>query len=82
MTVRYVDTDRFTIHPDDPTSAKGECFWRKSYSRGDWAAEVETETRVQALAEVWRVAALLIAREDGKEIFRRDWSEDIPRDLV
>jgi hypothetical protein len=81
LTVRYVETDRFTIHPADPTTAKGECFWRKSYRRGDWVAEVETETRVEALSDVWRIRATLIAYENGAEIFRRTFSEDVPRDL-
>ena len=82
MIVHYLDEDRFEIHPCDPASARGTAAWRKSYERGDWQAEVETEVTVEALKDVWRVTAHLIAREGGTEIFRRDWSEDVPRDLV
>ncbi|MFZ1728457.1 MAG: CocE/NonD family hydrolase [Albidovulum sp.] len=82
MTVRYLDEDRFEIHPDDPNSARGTCTWKKSYARGDWLAEVDTTVTVQALAKVWRISAEVVARDGGAEIFRRDWNEDVARDLV
>ena len=82
MEVQYRDSDTFTIHPCDPNSARGVCHWIKRYGRGDWRAEVETETSVEALASVWRIRATLVAREGGDEIFRREFAEDIPRDLV
>ncbi len=82
LTVHYVTDERFTIHPQDPNAATGTCRWRKSYGRDDWQAEVETETRVEALRDVWRLSAHVVARENGKEIFRKDYAEDIERDLA
>lgn len=82
MTVRYRDEDRFVIHPDDPNSAHGTCTWKKSYARGDWRAEVDATVSVRALEKVWRISAELVARDGENEIFRRDWNEDIARDLV
>ncbi len=82
LVVHDVKSDRLSIDPDDPNSARGVCRWRKSYSRDDWSAEVETETRVQALVDVWRLSARVIARENGEVIFSKDFAEDISRDLV
>lgn len=82
ITIHYFDEDRFQIMPNDPNSAVGTSHWLKSYGRGDWQAEVECWIRVEALRDVWRIGAELVAREGGAEIFRRDWQEDVPRDLV
>lgn len=82
LTIRYIQDETFSIHPDDPNSAFGNCKWRKSYAREGWKAEVETECSVRAQPEFWDIHATLIARENGTEIFRRDYEEAIPRDLV
>lgn len=36
--------------------------------------------RLRATPTVWRVETSLVAHEDGVEVFRRDWADDIPRD--
>jgi putative CocE/NonD family hydrolase len=82
LTLHYRTEERFSIHPEDATSATGRCRWRKSYGRDDWQVEVETETQVEALREVWRLSAHVVARENGKEIFRKAYAEDIKRDLT
>lgn len=82
LVVRYIKDEKFSIHPDDPNSANGVCTWSKSYSRGAWKAEVETQCKVEALKTVWRIGAVVIARENGQEIFRKEFNEDIIRDLV
>lgn len=82
MTVRYTTTEVFEIHPDDPNSAIGTMNWLKSYRRGDWKAEVETQVSVQAMRDHWRIEASLIARDADGEVISRNWAEDVPRDLV
>ncbi len=82
ITVRYVNHERFGIHPDDPNSAIGTQRWRKSFARGAWKAELETRIRVRALADVWQVEAELTARDGDGLVAERSWREDIRRDLV
>lgn len=82
MTVHYKSSEYFEIHPDDPNSALGRMNWLKSYSRDSWQAEVETEVSVAALHDCWQIRALLVARDADGEVIRREWSEDVPRDLV
>lgn len=76
------NADRFGIHPDDPASAWASSDWKKSFTRGDWTASVETSTKVQALRDVFRVTGRVVASDAEGVVFERDWAEDIPRDLV
>ena len=48
LTVDITSSERFWIHPDDPATARGECRWDKSYSRGDWTASVSATVSVAA----------------------------------
>ncbi len=82
ITLRAVSRQTFHIHPDDPNSATGTCRWEKSFARGDWRAELETEVQVAALADVWRITATLIARDGDGVVAERHWAEDVPRDLA
>lgn len=82
LTVHHTTKETFRIHPDDPNSAIGTCQWTKSYSRGDWRASLETSVSVQALADVWRIEATLVARDSSGTVAERKWSEDVARDLV
>ncbi len=81
-TVRYTNRESYRIHPDDPNSAAATQHWTKSYSRGDWQAQVKTMVCVRALADVWRIEASLEARDQDGIVAMRRWSEDIERDLV
>jgi putative CocE/NonD family hydrolase len=82
ITLRAASWDIFRIHPDDPNSAQGTCRWEKSFARGDWRAELETEVQVSARADVWRIRAHLVARDADGVVAERTWEEDVPRDLA
>lgn len=82
MEVRYISEGLFEINPQDPATATGTCTWFKQYQRGDWSAEVEASVKVEALRDTWAITAWLIARDGGEQIWRRDWHEEIPRDLA
>lgn len=72
----------FRIHPQDPNSAYGRSTWHWAAARGDWRVAVDTSVSVAALRGVWRIEATLVARDGDGEVLRRDWHEDVPRDLV
>ncbi|MEM8989285.1 MAG: CocE/NonD family hydrolase [Pseudomonadota bacterium] len=82
IAVSFLNVDRYTISSDDPATARGTCRWVKAYERGDWRAVVEVEARVEALRDVFRLTANLVARDADGVVFEKDWAEDIPRDLV
>ncbi len=82
LEVHYVNRDRFSIHPDDPNSAVGTCSWTKSYSRGDWRAEVGVRVTVRARSDTWQIDANLEAKDADGLVAEKRWSESITRDLV
>lgn len=82
MIIRYVNNEQFDIHPDDPNSATGQQNWLKSYRRGDWQADLETEVKVKAGATHWEISAKLTARDAEGIVLERSWDERIPRDFV
>jgi hypothetical protein len=55
--------------------------WQQGLSRGDTGWQVGTDAVVQmkATAEVLEMKATLVAREGDTEVFRREWSETVPR---
>src|SRR5262249_37147522 len=38
----HMAEERWTIHPDDPLSARAETHWTQTLSRGDWSVRTET----------------------------------------
>ncbi len=82
LCIRDINRDAFHIHPHKPNSARGECSWTKTYERGNWHAQVDVRVAVQALGDVWRISATLVARDGDGIVAQREWNEDIRRDLV
>jgi uncharacterized protein len=72
----------FRIGETDPLSARGELKQRTILKRDDWSIRIETETCLTATSEAFRFVATLRAYEGEAEVFKRDWDESIPRDLL
>jgi uncharacterized protein len=82
LTVNIRRRQRMAIRPDDPTSARGETEWHRSYARGDWRVSSESRIELTGSREAFRVVARMDAFEGESRVFSRDWDETIPRDLV
>ena len=82
LEIRETAFEEYSIHPDDPNSAKGTCNWTKHYARGDWHADLETSITVRALKKKWKIDASLKASDADGIVMGKTWSESIPRDLV
>jgi hypothetical protein len=74
--------ERYTIVGDDPASARGEVVTRRTMTREDWAVESVTTTVLSSTPTHFVIRAELVAREGATEVFRREWREEVPRDLV
>ncbi len=82
LTVNIWRRQRMAIRPDDPTSARAETEWHRSYVRGDWRVSAESRIVLTSSREAFRVVARMDAFEGESRVFSRDWDETIPRDLV
>jgi putative CocE/NonD family hydrolase len=74
--------DTFTIVGGEPLSAATRSTWSIAIGRGDWRTRVETDSRMTADAEVFRVTNVLVAFEGETRIFTKTWHFSVPRDLV
>ena len=82
LTVHTVTTDRYTIRPDDPLSARVEIAWTSQLSRGDWRVETRTRTVLTATKNTFELDARLEAFEGEERVHAQHWERSIPRDLV
>ena len=72
---------RYSIHPDNPLSAKAEYEWVWEYGRGkSWNTKTFTRTEISCDDNHFFMKALCIAWENGEEVFRKTWDESYPRD--
>lgn len=70
----------WTIHPDDPLSARGRTHWTEEVARDGWSTRTETHAEMWSDAAHFHLSATLIAYEDEQEIYRKEVSESVPRD--
>ena len=72
----------YSIHPDDPLSARHEARWRYEFRRGDWSVRIDSESVMTADAGAFHLCREVIAREGDTIVIARRWEEDVPRGLL
>ena len=73
---------RYSIHPDDPLSARHEARWRYEFRRGDWSVRIDSESVMTSDAESFHLAREVTAREGDTVVISPRWKESIPRGLL
>jgi predicted acyl esterase len=71
--------ERWSIHPDDPLSARGDTHWTEETERGDIRLRTETYASMTADAAAFHLTARLEAYENDKLVYERDVRDSIPR---
>jgi putative CocE/NonD family hydrolase len=74
--------ERWSVHPDDPLSAEGFCEFSQSLARGDWSVRTSGWARMTASAGTLHLTAHLEAWEGEKQVFSREWRQEVSRDQV
>lgn len=74
--------EEWTIHPDDPLSARCATHWSQTRSRGDWSVRTETWSSMHADRDNFHLTGRIEAYEGGALVFTRDFAESVPRDHV
>lgn len=70
----------WTIHPDDPLSARVSIDWQQDQSLGDWRISTKAQVTMTCTGTALRMTATLTASEGDTEVSRRDWDCSVPRD--
>lgn len=74
--------EAWSIHPDDPLSARLEVHWTQTLSRGAWSVRTEAFTQMWSDAETFHLRGRIEAHEGGTCVFERDYSEAMARKNV
>ena len=82
LTTSEVARETYSIHPDDPLSARAEIYWTEMLYRGDWRVRTETRTKMWADRDYFFIRAELEAFEGEHAVFVRSCDRRIPRDMT
>jgi hypothetical protein len=82
LELREVSRKTYRVAGNDPLSTEHEIAWTTLRQRGDWSVRVETRTVMRSTREHFHIDARIEAYEGEREVFTREWHEQIPRDLV
>ncbi len=74
--------ERWSIHPDDPLSARGECRWTQEQQRG--ASQLRTETNCEMWSDATQffLRATINAYENEVLVFSNTIEDTIPRNQI
>jgi len=75
-----VARERWSIHPDDPLSARGQCHWTEENGRDGLRLRTETRCDMWSDATHFHLSASVEAYENDVRIYRRDLTDRIARD--
>ena len=81
-TVESTHIEEYSIHPDDPNSARCEIVWTERFSRRDWAVSSRTRTMVTSSPTHFEVEAGLEAAIGDEPFHAQSWRRSIARRLV
>lgn len=72
----------WTIHPDDPLSARGDCHWTDEIERGAIRLRTEAKCRMWSDTTHFHLSATLHAYENDALIYERSVTDRIERDQI
>ncbi|MCI2400000.1 CocE/NonD family hydrolase [Aliiroseovarius subalbicans] len=79
LTTGGIAREAWSIHPDDPLSARGETHWTQTLERGDWSVRTETFAQMWSDATHFHLTARIEAFAGDELVYARDEEESIPR---
>lgn len=72
--------ERWTIHPDDPLSARGVCHWTEETGRSGLRLRTEARCEMRSDRTHFHLKARLEAYENDRPAYEREVEDSIPRD--
>lgn len=79
LIIDSVARESWSIHPNDPLSARGETHWSEIRERGDWKTRTESYAVMTSDATSFHINAKLFAYEGETLVFEKEIDEQIPR---
>ena len=67
---------------EDPLSLRAEIGWEIRVQRPGWETRTESRVSMTCTATHWQIAAEVVAFEDDRELHRKSYASEIPRDFM
>ena len=80
LTTGSVARELWSIHPDDPNSARGQCHWTQQLQRPGWDIRTEARAQMRSDADNFYLEAELEAFANGELALQKRLTESIARD--
>jgi putative CocE/NonD family hydrolase len=77
-----VARERWSIHPDDPVSARGTTHWTDEMERDGLVLRTEATAEMWCDARSFYLSGRLMAFENDQLIYERDFDDNIPRNEI
>jgi uncharacterized protein len=74
--------EKWSMHPNDPLSARADISWTQTLEREDWSIRTETHSTMRSDLTHFQITASLKAYEGDALVFERDWVDRIERGLL
>lgn len=72
----------WSIHPDDPLSARATIRWEQTSQRGDWSVRTETSSEITSDLTHFHIEGFVRAYEGNAILHERGYSDHIERKLI
>ncbi len=82
MEMAHVYERIYSIHPDDPNSARATMAQTYELGRGEWQVRIECSAAMTSTPATFELSAWVEAYEGNTRICRRDWQSSIARDKL
>ncbi|MBT9385365.1 CocE/NonD family hydrolase [Pseudooceanicola sp. CBS1P-1] len=66
----------------DPTSSRGEIDWEIRVQRPGWETRSTCRALMTCTKTHWQISAEVVGYEDGTEVHRKSFAQEIPRDFM
>ena len=76
-----VARETYSIHPDDPLSARASTHWTEELERDGWSVRTETRSEMHADQTHFHLTAGIEAYHNGERVFEKSWDETVERKL-
>ncbi|UOQ92900.1 CocE/NonD family hydrolase [Halobacillus shinanisalinarum] len=77
-----ININTYSIKENDPLSARASCEWELTVGRDDWRTKLKCLSEMSSDENHFYLTNTMTAFENDKEIFKKTWKTDIPRDFV
>jgi hypothetical protein len=79
MELTHVTERLYSIHPNDPNSARAVMMQTYDMGRGNWQVTIKTGAQMTSTRQTFELDAWVEAYEGDKSVCRREWKATVPR---